>query len=417
MSKIIKSFILIIFCMSLFITSKGFTYVVIGDRFSDIPLERRVYDSLKEYNLTNRIINIDSLRYRDKIIVGITFYYGLFYAQDKEKIYQDLITYSSSLTKVVFNSFPYVSELDLSGIYRDSIKVEDNYKEPTFTASIDRKDFESLHKEYQSFDLFLDKIGRVYYSDALFNLDLSSLKKESYIEENSNRKVNVSKRGLLAKLRSLWMVYRRIRTGGVYKNTIWRGNPHLKEISITFDDGPRPVYTPVILDILDKYSVKATFFLIGKRMQIYPYFARDIIENGHVIGNHTMHHLNLIDLPYDKKYKEILEAQDTIYAITGERCKYFRPPGGDYDQEVEEILKKQSIYLILWTKKLGDYLISESEEKLLLEKVKKEVVPGAIIVFHVGVKSTVDILPQFIEYVRKEGYKIVPLDKLIEDAK
>jgi len=417
MHKVIKRVILVMFCLFLFITHKGFSYVVIGDTFSEIPLEKRIYKSLVEHNLNDRVINIDSLRYRDKIVVGISFYYGLFYTQDKEKIYQDLIAYSSSLTKVIFYSFPYISELDLSGVYRDSIKVEDNYKEPTFTASIDRRDLESLYKEDQSFELFLDRTGRVYYSNALLKSDIFNLQKDSYIEENSNRNINDTKENLLTKLRSLWIAYRRIRSGGIYKNAIWRGNPHLKEISITFDDGPKPVYTPIVLDILNRYSVKATFFLVGKRIQIYPYFAKDIIKNGHTIGNHTMHHLNLTKLSYDRKYKEILDTQDVIYSVTGEKCKYFRPPGGDYDRDVEEILEKQSIRLVLWTKKLGDYLIPENKEDLLLRRVEKEVMPGAIIVFHIGVKSTIDILPQFIDYVRKEGYKIVPLEKLIEDAK
>lgn len=417
MYKVRRSAIFLMFCLSLLITSKGFSYVVIGDNFSDMPLERKIYESLKEHDLISRIISIDSLRYKDKIVVGVTFYYGLFYTQDKEKIYQDLMTYSSSLTRIIFYSFPYVSEVDLSGVYRDDIKVEDSYKEPTFTASIDRKDFESLYKEDQSFDLLLDKIGKVYYSDALIKSDISGLKKDSYIEENSNRNTNVTKKNLFDRLRTFWIAYRRIRSGGIYENAIWRGNPHLKEISITFDDGPRPVYTPIVLDILNRYSVKATFFLIGKRVQIYPYFARDIIKNGHTIGNHTMYHLNLTELSYDRKYREILDAQDVIYSITGEKCKYFRPPGGDYDRDVEEILKKQSIRLVLWTKKLGDYLTPENEKNLLLRKAEQEVIPGAIIVFHIGVKSTVDILPQFIEYARKEGYKIVPLEKLIEDVK
>ncbi|MCX7796511.1 MAG: polysaccharide deacetylase family protein [bacterium] len=417
MYKIVRNILLIVIWISLFITSKGSSYVVIGDKFSDISLERRVYDSLKEHNLASRIINIDSLRYKDKVVVGITFFYGLFYTQDREKIHQDLITYSTSLSKVVFCSFPYVTELDLSGVYRDSNRIEDSYKEPTFTASIYRKDFESLFREDQSLSLLLDKTGRVWYSDALLKLDLSSLKKESYIEENSNRKVDTSRKNLWVILRNLWLTYRKVRTGGTYKNTIWRGNPHLKEISITFDDGPRPVYMPIILDILNRYSVKATFFLVGKRVKLYPYFAKDIIENGHTIGNHTMHHLNLTTLSYDKKYKEILEAQDIIYSTTGERCRYFRPPGGDYDKDIEEILKKHSIYLVLWTKKLGDYLIPQSKGKLLLERVKRELIPGAIIIFHIGSRSTIDILPQFIDYARREGYKIVPLEKLIEDAR
>ena len=408
----------IIFCVVFHpIYNIGLSYVVIGDNFSDITLERHLFDVFKGYNLSERIANIESLRYKDRVIVGITFFYGIYYTNDKEKVYQDLMDYSKRLTKVTFHTFPYISELDLSGIYKDKNKLEDNYKEPTFTASIYRKDFENLYRENEVFDLFLNKIGRVYYSDALLLNDLSNLKKESYVRENSNRKVGASSKGLLNKFRDIWLSYRRTRVGGIYKNTISRGNPHLKEISITFDDGPRPVYTPIILNILDSYSVKATFFLIGKRAQLYHYFVRDLVESGHAIGNHTMHHLNLIELPYEKKVSEILEAQDVLYGITGEKCRYFRPPGGDYDKDVEEILKKNSMYLVLWTKKLGDYLVPEKDSKILLEKVKKDVVPGSIIVFHVGVKSTVEILPEFLDYVKKEGYKIVPLDKLIEDAR
>jgi peptidoglycan/xylan/chitin deacetylase (PgdA/CDA1 family) len=395
----------------------GYAYVVIGENSTTIPLEKRIYEALKMENLSDRIINIESLSYKNNVIVGVTFFYGIYYVGESDKIYRDLIDYSSRITKAIFQSFPSVSEIDLSAIYRDTEKVGDNYKEPTFTASIYRKDFESFHKEEPSFDLFLDKTGRVYYSDALLLEDPSALKRESYVEENSNRKIASPKKGLIARLRELWFLYRRVRVGGLHKNGIWRGNPHLKEIAITFDDGPRPVYTPIVLDILKRYSVKATFFVIGKKVQIYPYWGQDIVESGHTIGNHTMHHLNLTLLPYEKKVEEILNAQDTIYAVTGEKPRFFRPPGGDYDRDVTEILKKNSIYLVLWTKGLGDYNIPEKDAKFLLKKAEQDVVPGGIIVFHIGVRSTVDILPEFLEYVKREGYKIVSLEKLIEDSK
>ncbi|MBC7320395.1 polysaccharide deacetylase family protein [bacterium] len=418
MKRRLRLYIVGIVLFAYFISiSNAFSYLVIGDNSSIIPLEKRIYEVLKEHNLSERILNIEALSFKDKVIVGISFFYGLLYVKDQSYIYQDLMDYTERLTKVVFHSFPNVSELDLSGIFKYNHNTEKQYEEPTFTTSITRKDFERLYSEDIPFDLFLDRTGRVYYSDALLLDDISSLKSESYIEENSNREKAPQKKGLFAKLREFWAILRRVNKGGIYKNAVWRGNPHLKEIAITFDDGPRPVYTPIILDILNRYSVKATFFIIGKRALIYHYFVRDMLSSGHTVGNHTMHHLNLTLLSYDKKRDEILDAQSVIYTLTGSKCRYFRPPGGDYDWEVEKIANDNSLLLVLWTKKLGDYLIPQEEANILLKKVKADVVPGAIIVFHLGVKSTIEILPEFLDYVKKKGYRIVPLEKLIEDAR
>lgn len=414
-----KWFIVLLIIASIHLSvSNAFCLVVIGDNSSYILIEKEILDTLREKCLSDRIINVDSLNHEGKTIVGITFFYGLFYAKDKDSILQDLFSYSSCLTKLVFQSFPYITELDLSGIYRDEPKVDEKYREVTFSTSIRKEDFEKLYNSNISFAEFLDETGRVYYADPLLTGDLKTLKAESYVEENSNREKSASSRiDLLAKLRALWVRFEETRTGGIHKNTVWRGNPYLKEISITFDDGPRPVYTPMVLDILNKDSIKATFFIIGKRAMIYPYFVRDIVANGHTIGNHTVNHLNLTLLPYNKKEEEILNAQDIIYGITGERCRYFRPPGGDYDEEVEEILQKNSILLVLWTRKLGDYLIPPKDDGLLLKKAEQEVIPGGIIVFHIGVRSTVDILPEFLSYVKRQGYKVVPLEKLIKDSR
>ncbi|MCX7796550.1 MAG: polysaccharide deacetylase family protein [bacterium] len=407
--------ITVLFCFTS--SSYVFSYFIDGDSFSYLPLEKRILKVLNENNLSNRILNIESLSFRNTIIVGIWFYYGLSYVENQNDVYQDLMTYAKKLTELIFTSFPSVSELNLSGIFKYNHITEWRYDNPTFTASINRKHFDFFYSEDTPFDLFLDRVGRVYYSEALLSDDLSSLRAESYIEENTNRVSPPRKSGLFAKLRGFDFILRKTNKNGIYKNIIWRGNPKLKEIAITFDDGPKPIYTPLILEILKRYSVKATFFVVGKKALLYHYFIKDIIDNGHTVGNHTMHHLNLNLLPYSKKEGEILDAQSIISTLSGKRCKYFRPPGGSYDWKVEKVTRDNSLLIVLWTKETGDYFIPQEESKLLLLKAMASLVPGAIIIFHIGVKSTIEVLPEFLSYVKKKGYKIVPLEKLIENIK
>ena len=114
------------------------------------------------------------------------------------------------------------------------------------------------------------------------------------------------------------------------------GNSSMK-IALTFDDGPHPRYTPEILDILKKYDVKATFFLIGENIALYPDLVKRILAEGHEIGNHTFTHRGIGEYTEHQLGREMEHCEKVIYEVVEYQPKLFRPPGGRLDQKVRRL--------------------------------------------------------------------------------
>ncbi len=117
-----------------------------------------------------------------------------------------------------------------------------------------------------------------------------------------------------------------------------------KIIALTFDDGPDPADTPAILDLLKQYEAKATFFVVGKRVEMYPELAKREIVEGHEIANHTYSHSYFRKrMGGEKIQNEILKAEQAIFTTTGEKPHLFRPPGGYYSENVVDASKKKRL--------------------------------------------------------------------------
>jgi peptidoglycan-N-acetylglucosamine deacetylase len=167
---------------------------------------------------------------------------------------------------------------------------------------------------------------------------------------------------------------------GVQLDMIRHGNPELPFVAITFDDGPDPAYTPAILDILAEHNVKATFFMVGKHVALYPDIARRIVEEGHSIGNHTQTHRNLSHLNYDKILEEIILCELIIEEVTGQRPYYFRPPRGMYNSAVREIVSEREYTMVLWSISSQDW--RESSSRIITQNILDKVCGGDILLFH-----------------------------------
>jgi len=190
-----------------------------------------------------------------------------------------------------------------------------------------------------------------------------------------------------------------------------RGNPDRKWIALTFDDGPHPMYTPKLVAILNKYRVKATFFVVGKMAEQYPDLVHLLQQNGHAIGNHTYHHVNLTRLTPEQIAVEIKACGKVIQSITGQAPHLFRPPGGDYNQTVAQTAQSLGYWLILWTDDPGDY--ARPPKEVLKQRLLSNLSNGGIILLHDGVPQTIELLPQLLEYLRKEGYTVVLVDDML----
>ncbi len=188
-----------------------------------------------------------------------------------------------------------------------------------------------------------------------------------------------------------------------------------QKIAITFDDGPHPRYTPIILDILAEYDAHATFFLIGENAERYPELLIRILNEGHEIGNHTYLHANLQTTPSETIKKQILDAEKTILELTDQRTKLLRPPGGLYDRRVCEAAHALDYEVILWTIDTMDW--SHPTVSEIVDKVKSNIKSGDIILCHDfiggGPTPTPDALRRILPELISEGYEFVTVSELI----
>lgn len=208
---------------------------------------------------------------------------------------------------------------------------------------------------------------------------------------------------------------------GLQKDIIRHGPRNLNYAALTFDDGPDPIYTPEILDILKAKDVKATFFLIGKNVVDYPEVAKRIVEEGHNIGSHTYSHRSLIPLTSKATNYEIKIAEKAIEEFTGVRPTLFRPPRGVYSSYARKLLKEERYTMALWDISAVDW--AELSPHEIVANVVNKVQPGSIILMHDSgdlIKyrggnrtSTVKALPEIIDKLRAQGYEFVTVDQMI----
>ena len=196
-----------------------------------------------------------------------------------------------------------------------------------------------------------------------------------------------------------------------YIKTLCQSDTSEKKIAITFDDGPDQKITPQVLDILDKYRAKATFFCIGKHIEDNRELLKEIDKRGHLIGNHTYSHDRWFDLFSAKKMQtDIEKTNGLIFDSINKKTKLFRPPYGVTNPMLKKALKKFDFHNIGWSIRSFDTVKSTEQT---LKRIKKGLTTGDIILFHDNREHIVDILNSFLEYAKNENYEIVALDELL----
>ncbi len=184
-----------------------------------------------------------------------------------------------------------------------------------------------------------------------------------------------------------------------------------KIISISFDAAWGNEDTQDLIDILDKFKVKTTFFLVGQWVDKYPESVKALHEAGHEIMNHSNTHPHMPQLSTDKMREEIKNCDDKIQAITGKKPFLFRPPFGDYNNTTVQVCREMGHYTIQWDVDSLDW--KDLGVDSIYERVTKKVTNGSIVLFHNAAKYTPDALPRILENLIERGYKIVPISELI----
>ena len=199
--------------------------------------------------------------------------------------------------------------------------------------------------------------------------------------------------------------------GGLADLAVWRGSSDRPWVALTFDDGPKPGITEQLLAVLTKQRVPATFFVIGRDVTAHPDLAKRISECGMQIENHSYTHPNLTLLNSPAIEAELLRTTASVRAATGKRVRYFRPPGGNVNEEVSRVAARLGLTPCMWTLN-GEALENGSPERLI-EYIVSRTTAGAIVLLHNGRMTTVEALPRIIEGLRKRGFEFATVDQIV----
>lgn len=190
-----------------------------------------------------------------------------------------------------------------------------------------------------------------------------------------------------------------------------KGQRHRRQVAITFDDGPSP-FTLEILDLLDKYDAKASFFCIGSQVLRYPEIAKKIVEKGHVIANHSMSHTNEMGFLSSGKVRiEIEAANRTIETATGKRALLYRPPFGVSNPHIAKALQDCNLTSIGWNIRSLDTL--NLGEHQIFARIKKRLSPGSIILLHDTSEKTIRVVKSLLIELKANKIEAVNLEDFL----
>lgn len=187
-------------------------------------------------------------------------------------------------------------------------------------------------------------------------------------------------------------------------------------IALTLDDGPDPVVTPQVLDLLDAYGVRATFFLIGERARRYPALTREIVARGHRVENHSQKHVHTFSVKgLGALRREIDAAQRTLTDLTGERPAFFRAPAGLRNILLEPVLQKLDLRLATWTRRGFD--TRERDPEVVAERLLRGLAARDILLLHDADAAIADngqpvllsVLPRVFDAVKRQGLHFITL--------
>ncbi|AWN24384.1 polysaccharide deacetylase family protein [Deinococcus irradiatisoli] len=199
--------------------------------------------------------------------------------------------------------------------------------------------------------------------------------------------------------------------GGLQDGLLYGGSALRPVAALTFDDAPHPMFEPLLLDLLRRGQVKATFFVIGRNARAYPYFVRDMVQQGHEVGNHTYHHVRLPPLPLSQAITELDLTNQVLRSITGQPVKYFRPPGGDYTPQTLDAARALGLSTVFWTDDPADF--QNPGDTVLESRFDSKLHPGGIVLLHDNAQQTLDVFGSFLAFAKKRGVTLTSIGEML----
>ncbi|NQZ22431.1 MAG: polysaccharide deacetylase family protein [Colwellia sp.] len=181
-----------------------------------------------------------------------------------------------------------------------------------------------------------------------------------------------------------------------------------QQVYLTFDDGPEPTVTPKLLDLLDLYKVKTTFFIVGKTAKSHPKILQDIHQRGHVLANHSYYHVKFNNISLKEQLSEITKTNLIIKQVTGKKTKFFRPPQGIWTLKLLFKLFTLKMTLAHWSRDSLDCR-NLTPQEIIANFKQHPVKNGDIILFHDDDEKVIAILQELLPYWLKSNIKFSPL--------
>ena len=195
-------------------------------------------------------------------------------------------------------------------------------------------------------------------------------------------------------------------------NDMAMGNPEDKYVYLTFDNGYEAGYTAKILDILKENNVKAAFFITGHYLNTASDLVERMINEGHIVGNHTVNHPSLPDLDNEKIKEEITKLHTTVFEKFGYEMEYFRPPKGEFSQRTLALTKSLGYTTVMWSFAYDDWdENNQGRESYAKEKIISNIHNGSIMLLHSTSKDNTNILDEVIKTIKEKGYEFKSLNE------
>ena len=199
----------------------------------------------------------------------------------------------------------------------------------------------------------------------------------------------------------------------VYLKTICRAKTQQKVVALSFDDAPNAEMTPRVLDVLKAHNVKAMFCLIGQEAERNPELVRRIVEEGHIVANHTYNHSGRFTISGPEQVRAQLDrCNDVIYSLIGRKPRIFRPPFGVTNPTIGKVVRGMNFYTVGWTIRSLDTIYGDRVEAMC-ERVVRKLHPGAIILLHDRCANADRAVAMLIERIQEQGYEIMPLQEML----
>lgn len=191
------------------------------------------------------------------------------------------------------------------------------------------------------------------------------------------------------------------------------GDENKKSLFLTFDEGYENGYTPAILDALKEHGVPAAFFITGAYVEKEKDLVKRMVNEGHIVGNHTLNHPSMPEVARDEKLIfEIEELSKKFYSLTGKTMKYLRPPKGEFSERTLALSQKKGYKTILWSSAFKDWIDGQNSKEEVFKSVTEYLHNGAIILMHAVSRENAQALPEIIKYAQSQGYTFESLDDL-----